>query len=500
MNKPLRRVGIAVMAMIVLLLANTTYVQVIQGDTYRNDPRNVRILLDEYSRQRGFIVDAAGNTIAGVQATNDRLKFLRTYLNGPLYAPVTGYFSTVYGSTGIERAENDVLNGSDDRLFVRRLSDLITGRDPRGGTVQLTIDPRVQQAAYDVMTQRGFTGAAVAIRPSTGEILALVNNPSYDPGPLAAHDSATQTKAYQSYQPQSPTSPMVNQALSAAYQPGSTFKLVVAAAALSGGIADENTPSLPADPTITLPGTRTQLSNFGNEPCGGSVGGQVSMKSAIAFSCNTAFATLGGKVGAQALIAQAAKFGFGQQFQVPMTTVASCLGSSLNGSCMAIKNGLPGVYQSGIGQLDVQETPLQNALITATIANGGREMRPQLVKNILAQDLSTISVFSPDVMNDNVMSSDVARTITDMMQASEQHSSIQPAVTVPVVSKTGTAEHGPDPKNTQPYGWYDAFAPNNDIAVSVVVTSGGSLDLATVGAKVAGPVGHAMINAFTGGG
>lgn len=502
MNKPLRRVGLAMLIMVTLLLANDTYVQVIKADSYRTDPRNQRVLLNEYAQQRGLIMASNGQTLAGIAPTNDRLKYLRQYTAGPTYAPVTGYYSVIYGAGGMERAENEVLNGSDDRLFVRRLSDLITGRDPRGGNVELTIEPKVQEAAFQTMTKSGFTGAAVAIRPQTGEILAMVSTPSFDPNQLASHDTTGQTQAWARANVGDP-SPLLNQSVSAAYQPGSTFKLLVAAAALSNHIADENTPSLPADATITLPGTQTTLSNFANETCPGGVGGKVSMKTAIQYSCNTAFATLAGQVGAPALAAEAAKFGFGQNIEIPLGVAPSCIGPQAGGNCLNIENGMPGLYQSGIGQLDVQLTPLQNALIAATIANHGVEMQPQLIKSILAPDLSTIQDFTPQVMNSSVMSPDVASILTDMMLASESHSgTANKNPNISIASKTGTAEHGNDPKHTQPYGWYVAFAPANNprIAVAVVVTAGGTHDAATVGAQVAGPVGRAMINAELGGG
>jgi penicillin-binding protein A len=193
-NKPLRRVGLAMMVMVLLLLANLTYVQVIKADTYSQDPRNRRGLLEEYGRQRGQIVSRTGTLLANSVETKDSAHYLRQYPNGAMYVPVTGYYSSVYGASGMESAEDDVLNGSSPKLFVRRLSDLITGRDPRGGNVRLTIDPKAQQAAYNGMTQKNFTGAVVAIKPTTGEILAMVSTPSYDPNSLASHDDATQTK------------------------------------------------------------------------------------------------------------------------------------------------------------------------------------------------------------------------------------------------------------------------------------------------------------------
>ncbi|HET6504822.1 MAG TPA: penicillin-binding protein 2 [Amycolatopsis sp.] len=502
MNKGIRRVGILMMVLVVLLLANDSWVQVLNSNYYADNPHNQRQLYDQYAVQRGLITASDGTILASSQATNDNLKYLRTYTNGPLYSAATGYYSVTSGAHGMEYAENSFLNGSDDRLALRRLSDLVTGNTSAGGTVELTIDPKIQAAGYNTMVQDGFSGAAVAIQPSTGQILGMVSVPSFDPNTLSTHDTAAAQAAYNGYSPNSPTSPLINQAVSQAYFPGSTFKLVVASAALSNNVDDENTTNLPAAPRVTLPGTSTTLENYDGETCPQSVGGQVSMKTALAYSCNTAFATLAGQVGAANLSAQAAKYGFGNSnLSIPLGVVPSCVGPTSGGNCMNIPNGVPGLYQSGIGQLDVQETPLQDAMIAATIANGGKEMQPQLVKSLLAPDKSTIQDFSPTVLNSNVISSSVAGTLTDMMEASETHSGTANKLPgVLIASKTGTAEHGPNSKTVQPYGWYVAFAPANNpqIAVAVVVTSGGHLDLATVGAQVAGPVGRAMINAALG--
>ena len=502
MNTPLRRVGLAMMVMIVLLLANDMYVQVVKADSYRSNPYNTRVLYQQFAQPRGVIVTADGKTVlASSTPTNDSYKYLRVYSNGPMYAPVTGYFSTVYGTAGVEKTENSILDGSDSRLFVRRLSDMITGND-RGGNVELTIQPKVQAAGYNTMVQDGFTGAAVAIKPSTGEILAMVDNPSYDPNKLASHDTKTQTSSWASYTPTSPVSPLINQPVAASYQPGSTFKLIVASAALSQG-ADANANNLPAQSVITLPGTHTTLSNFQGETCPGGVNGQVSITDAIAHSCNTAFSTLAGQLGGGAITAEAAKFGFGNTMAIPLNVISSCMGPRTASNCMSIQGGVPGVYQSGIGQRDVQETPMQNALVAATIANGGKEMQPQLIESLLAPDLSTVQGFTPQVMNDNVISPSVADALKNAMLQSESNSgTANKDPNIQIASKTGTAEHGNDPKHTQPYGWYVAFAPatNPQIAVAVVVTGGGNFNLATIGAKVAAPVARAMINADLGGG
>jgi peptidoglycan glycosyltransferase len=474
--------------MVMLLLVNATYIQVVKGDDYRTDPLNQRVLLDEYARQRGLILDSTSDPVAAVKDTNDRLRYQRTYPKGPLYAPITGYYSVIYGATGIEQSEDDVLNGSDDRLFVRRLSDLITGRDPRGGNVELTIDPKVQKAAYDAMMSRHYRGAVVALKPDTGEVLAMVSTPSYNPSPLASHDTDEQQEAKERLD-DDPAKPLTNRTIEETYPPGSTFKLVTAAAALSKGMGP-NTP-VPSDATIPLPGGGgTTLSNFAFESCPGST-----MFAALEHSCNTAFANLAGRVGAPALRAQAAKFGVGQNdLTIPLQVAGSSVGDIEDEASL---------YQSGIGQRDVRLTPLQDAMLSSSIANGGIRMKPQLVKKILAPDLETVSEMVPE-QADEAVSPEVADTLRQMMEASEDNTSGDGKRSdIKIASKTGTAEHGSDPKETPPHAWYTAFAPsegNPQIAVAVIVEDGGDRGLAATGGSVAASIGRAAINARLGGG
>jgi peptidoglycan glycosyltransferase len=487
-NKPLRKVGVAMLVMMVMLLANATYIQVVKADTYRNDPRNARVLYDEYARQRGQIVAENGVVLAGVQPSNDKFRFVRTYPAGPLYAPVTGYYSVRYGAGGMDRAQDPILNGSDPRLFVRRLSDMITGRDPRGGNVQLTINPAVQQAAYNLMTSKGYTGSVVAMDPKTGHILAMVSTPSYDPNQLASHDGTAQEKAWTG-NVNDPKNPMLNRAIQETYPPGSTFKLVTAAAGLENGV----TPSTPVDtaPNVQLPGTQTTLENYAGAPCQGNT-----FKDALAHSCNVPFAELAGQLGKDKLTKTAVNFGIGQSdLTLPMKVAQSGLGP------LASQGAL---YQSGIGQRDVALTPLQDCMLSATVANGGMAMRPQLVQSLLAPDLSTIENFSPQELTGTpALSSANAAILRDLMIASEANTAgAGKRANLQIASKTGTAEHGTDPKNTAPHAWYTGFAPAQDpkIAVSVIVESGGNRGLAATGGSVAAEIGRAAINALVGGG
>ncbi|MFG1644711.1 peptidoglycan D,D-transpeptidase FtsI family protein [Amycolatopsis sp. NPDC049252] len=489
MNTPLRKVGMAMLVMVVLLLANATYIQVVKADDYRTDSRNARVLYDEFARRRGQIVSQAnGEVLAKVDPSNDKYKYIRSYVDGPMYAPVTGYYSINYGSGGLERAEDDVLNGSDPRLFVRRLSDMVTGRDPSGGNVRLTIDPAVQKAAYDLMTQRGYTGAVVALEPSTGRILAMVSTPSYDPNLLASHTSKTQIDAWNA-NIKNDKNPMLNRAISETYPPGSTFKLVTAAAALEDGKGPD-TPVNPA-PNTKLPNTTITLENYAGEACPGAT-----FKDALAHSCNVPFAEFAGQLGADKMKKTASNYGIGQtDLTVPMKVAPSTVGPL---------DSQGALYQSGIGQRDVRLTPLQDCLLAATVANNGMAMKPQLVQSVLAPDLSTIEDYSPtELTGTPALSSSNAAILKDMMIASEgftKGGGKRPDIQI--ASKTGTAEHGTDSKNTAPHAWYTAFAPANDpkIAVAVIVEDGGNRGLAATGGSVAAEIGRAAINAKLGGG
>ncbi|MGH3588428.1 MAG: penicillin-binding transpeptidase domain-containing protein, partial [Pseudonocardia sp.] len=401
MNTPVRRVALAVMAMVLLLMANLTYVQVVQAGDYRSDPRNQRVLLAEYSRKRGQI-SASGKILASSTETEDRLRYLRQYADGRVYAPVTGYYSVTYSSSGVERAADSVLNGSDDRLFGRRLSDLITGRDPSGGNVVLTLDPEVQQTAYEELTKRGYTGSVVALRPQTGEILGMVSTPSFDPNPLASHDSEERMAAWKEYTAAKPPV-LPNRAIAETYPPGSTFKLIDVAAALSSGRYSPDS-QLTAAPAITLQNTNTQLQNFNGNACG--TGESASLRDALQRSCNTAFAQLSAELGEEALRDQAEAFGIGTaDMTVPMPVATSTIGDIPDTAAL---------QQSAIGQRDVALTPLQNAMVVGAIANGGQVMAPHLIREIQSQELDPVETTEPDPVG-RAVDSGVARTLTELM-------------------------------------------------------------------------------------
>lgn len=498
MNKQIQRVAMVVVVMVVILLANSTYVQVFKAEKLKSDSRNTRVLLDEYSRQRGLIT-AGSTVIANSEPTGDRFKFLRVYpaRGAAAFAPVTGYFSYQFASERIEKQEDSILNGSDDRLFGQRFLDMFSGRDPRGGNVVTTINPKLQQVAYNAMRNGcdgGCRGSVVAIEPSTGRILALVSAPSYDPNLLASHDQNVRESAWTRWN-NSPTQPMLNRAIDQRYPPGSTFKVVTTASALRAGIRPDI--RLTAASSMALPDSPEPLTNYAGETCPGSTGGTVSLTQAFQYSCNTAFGDLTlhkMSDGSTALVDMATRFGMNQsQPGIPIPVRATSQTGDIPGPAT--------LAQAAIGQASVVMSPLQNAIIAATVANGGVRMQPYLVEKLQAPDLRTLYTTQPTTINEPITSTEAA-TLTQLMIDSEQHT-LGSGGSVPIASKTGTAEHceAASCAGQTPYSWYIAFGPSSNAKIAVaVIVENGQLGSASTGGAIAAPIGRAVINALVGGG
>ena len=476
MNAPLRRVAISVLVLFTLLIINVNYIQVVRSDELRNNTSNTRVLAEEYDRERGAIV-VDGNPIAESVPTGDRLTYLRQYPQGPLYAAVTGYYSLIYSRTGIERAENDLLAGSDPRLFVRRLADLFTGRDPAGGDVVLTLDPAVQQAAMTGL--EGVTGAVVALDPTTGAVLGMASTPTYDPTQLSSHDPDA-IRAYWAQLEEASPDPRLNRAIADNYPPGSLFKVIVSAAALETG---EYTPDtvIPAPDVLTLPQTSTTLENFNGSRCDASE--EQSLIDALTISCNTAFAQLGIDLGEERVRDMAEAFGLdGESFQIPLRVEPSGIGDIESAAALG---------QTSIGQRDVRMTPLQAAMVAAAVANDGTLMTPYLVDQVRAPDLSVLDQTDPDVFSEPV-SQDIADQLTEMMISVVENGSGRAAQIpgVQVAGKTGTAQVREDVPD---HNWFIGFAPADDpqIAVAVFVANGGG-----TGGDVSAPIAQQVLQAY----
>jgi penicillin-binding protein A len=484
MNAPVRRLSAVVAVLFVALFGSSTFIQVVSANSLNNRPGNARTIYKEYSRERGPIV--AGKTVLAESTPSDDLfKFQRQYAQGPMYAPLTGYYAAVFGSaTGLEKTEQPFLAGTADQLFFPRLSDLLTGRKPQGASVELTIDPKVQQVAWNALGDQ--RGAVVALDPKTGAVLAMVSRPSFDPNEIATHSQTAAQKAYQRLLAAA-NKPMANRAIGGdLYPPGSTFKLIDVAAALSTGKYHADS-QLPAPAVLDLPQSTATLPNDDRRPCGPN--NQVSLADALRISCNTAFGNLGMTLGAKALADQAEKFGFGRPLQIPLTVTPSSFPQTQSQAQVA---------QASIGQFDVRATPLQMAMVAAGIANKGVVMQPYLVNRVRSSDLNVVQQAQPSEFS-TAVSADVAAEMTTMMEGVVQSGTGTRAQIpgVRVAGKTGTAQTGNSPA---PHAWFTAFAPadNPKVAVAVIVENGGGFGEAASGGAVAAPIARQVMEAVIG--
>lgn len=478
MNAPLRRVGVVIMVLFGLLFANLNWVQGYRADAYRNSDYNGRVQVAEYDRQRGNI-EAGGRALATSTETDGELKYLRSYPDNELYAHVIGYKPVNLAATGIERAENEFLAGTSDQLFADRVRDLFTGEETGGGNVLLSINRRAQETAYQQLRENRVgvsKGAAVAIDPRTGAIQALVSIPSYDPNPLASHNTTAAQEAYNALEG-NPDRPLNNRALGEVLPPGSTFKVVVAAAALENGTSTD-TP-ISAGPVYRHPDSGTDIRNAAPSICPQD---QVTLITALTDSCNTGFAKLGVALGAETVKDKARDFGFeDEELVIGRTNGDSGLpvAPSRTGDIQNPDGGEDGaaLAQSSIGQNNVRMTPLEGAMIAAAVANGGRQMRPYLVQQLLHADrTSSYYTADPRVLRESVSSS-VAADLQEMMVSVVRNGTGRNARIdgYTVGGKTGTAQAG---ENDADHGWFIGFALSEDgqpiSAVCVVLENAGN--------------------------
>ena len=481
MIRSIRRLSVVIALLFLAMLVNLTYLQYYKAPSVRTRPANSRILLEEYSRQRGPIL-LGSTAIASSIPTNDQLKYLRQYARGPLYAPATGYYSIVYGPSGIERYENAVLSGSDDRLFIDRVQQLFAGRGIKGGAVRLTLDPAAQQAAYNGLA--GRTGAVVAIDPRTGAILALASSPSFDPNVLSSHQPATIRAAYDAYSAD-PAQPLLNRPLVMALPPGSAFKLVTTAAALESGRYTPET-VVPGPASLKLPNTTKELRNWSGTACGPD--SKTTLANALAVSCNTAFASIGLDLGADALRTQAEKFGWGTSFEIPLRAATSRFPPDPD---------LPQTAMSAIGQFDVTATALQMAMVGAGIADNGQVMYPYLVSQTLSPELEVLQNAEPRAFSQAMTPANAAAELGMMVTVVEQGTGSNARIPGVVVGgKTGTAQTAP---GQPPHAWFVGVAPAGvpgqaSVAVAVVLQNGGGAAEIS-GNRLAAPIAKAVMEA-----
>lgn len=474
MNRSIRLVSLFALLLTAVLLVNLTVVQAFSTDKYAHNPKNVRGYLEMRTTPRGQIF--AGDTVLAQSTADENGNYSRSYpTDSPAFADVTGYLSERFGASQLEASQNDILNGKDDSLLAHNWLDMLSGKPQKGANVEVTIDPALQQAAYDQLAGPGYKGAAVAIQPSTGKVLAMASSPSFNVADLVGGNAAETWDQLQNQE----GNPLINHATQETLPPGSIFKIITTAAGLNNGFNPNST--LTGAASITLPDTVTELTNYGNQACGGA--DSVTLQTAFALSCNTAFVEMSEGIGADELRKYAEGFGVGEKYSLGVETSSGALGELSDGAQVA---------QSAIGQRDVTMSALQAAVMAATVANKGKRMEPYLINRITDAQMNELRTTQPRLAAEAI-NEDTAHTLTDLMFASER--STWGYDGNGFASKTGTAEHG---EGLAPHVWYVAFDPEKDIAVGVVVKDGGNLGEGATGGQVSGPIGRAILRAYGG--
>ncbi|MFF1557988.1 peptidoglycan D,D-transpeptidase FtsI family protein [Streptomyces sp. NPDC058279] len=481
MNKPLRRISLFCGLLVLALLIRTNWLQYVQAEELSTRKENRRVQIAQYATERGNII-VQGQPITGSKVTDGSdFKFKRTYTDGPLWAPVTGYASQAFGSTQLENIDDGILTGNDDRLFFDRTVGMFTGEKKQGGNVVTTLNAAAQKAAYEQLGTK--KGAVAAIDPRTGAILALVSTPSYDPSKFAGF-SKDDGKAWRELN-DSEDKNLVNRALRETYPPGSTFKVVTASAALENGVVtDIDAPTDTPEPYI-LPGTKTPMVNHASG-CEKS-----SLNNALRVSCNSVFANMGDKVGRDKMVDMAQKFGFNSTIDTPVRAFASVYDKTM---------GRDGNAQSSIGQFNTAATPLQMAMVTAAVANDGKLMKPYMVDQLTAPNLDVIEKHEPQEMS-RPLSAANAQKVQQMMVNVVENGTGTPAKIPGVIvgGKTGTAQHG-EKNAKRPYAWFISYAKLPDgsspVAVAVVIEDSAADREDITGGGLAAPVAKAVMEAI----
>lgn len=495
MERQIRRLGVALMVLFVIAFAQVNYLQVFAADRIADDPANAqRQLIAEYKVDRGSILAADGTTVlASSRKSPGDLRFQRRYPHGELYAHETGFYSFVFGRTELEQAFNDFLAGTAPELLQQTLTDLILGRPKQGATIVTTLVPEIQEAASAAAAAEAGDVAIAAIDPATGDVLALVSEPTYDPNLLASQDPKVVRDSWDVLN-EDPDKPLLSRASDELFPPGSTFKLVTASAALENGFGPDSLWPNPNE--LDLPLTDATIENFGGSTCSG--GSQITLADALRQSCNVVFGAVGLELGAEALAEQAREYGFTAEagedlvpFDIPWT-------SGVFPAPETFAEREPAVAISAIGQQDVAANPLQMALVAAAIGNGGVEMQPRLVTEARDPTGQVIAEFAPQEFSQPLSAANAA-VLTQMMvgvvESGTGTAAQIPGVTV--AGKTGTAQHG---EGANPHAWFVSFAPAEapEVAVAVIVLDGGSLSSEATGGQLAAPIARAVLEAALG--
>lgn len=492
MNRRIRTVAFVALACFAVLGLQLANLQVRQASDLRHSPDNPSTgNVDPFEQNRGDILSADGVVLAYSSPTKDGYRYLRHYPEGSLFADITGYWDVTASAAPYGL---DSETGEYDHFLaphtpsITNLQSILTQRSGTDSLVT-TVSVRLQKVAQEALGS--YTGAVVAIDPRNGDILAMYSNPTYDPNELSQPNTKAANAYYNSLSPSSGTSPLVNGAVGERYPPGSTFKVITTSAVYDHDPSLESI-VIPAASAITLPDTDLLFHNFADESCGGDIAHD------LAVSCDTAYAQIGLKLGARNLYEEASSFGFNKV--PPIDLPAAEVTASVFLPPSAFKENLPGVAYSAIGQENVSESALQDALVAAAIADNGTIMTPHLLSRVINSQGSVVATYKPHPWLRATPAS-TAETVRNFMLGVTEYGTAAGIFPpgLQVAAKTGTAETAVSACTDD---WLIATAPAGagetpTVAVAAVVVQPPGICDGT-GAAVAGPVVKTVLDAALG--
>ncbi|WP_431710744.1 penicillin-binding transpeptidase domain-containing protein [Glutamicibacter uratoxydans] len=456
MNQAIRRVWIALVILFVVCFGALSYIQFFAADQLSGNSLNKRQLYREFDLPRGAIL-VDGKPIAESVPTEDgQFTYQRVYHEPEVYAHLTGFYSLANMSTHLESELNSWLTGNSSDLFLDRLTAMFTGNTSEGAAVELTIDDRLQQAAFEMLPD-DLRGHIVVTEVKTGNILVMASKPSFDPNDLSVHSTKLATENLKALTSVKGLSPYVNPAIGNRFTPGSSFKILDLVAGLESGEYDLDTPLVNPD-SVNVGGAN--ISNFIEGRCSSRT--EADLRWITANSCNTPFALMSEKLGNAPFEDVVERFGYNQQLSIPLPVVNSHFPLNMSSAELA---------QSAIGGFENQATPLQMNMVAMGIANDGVIMQPNLIKKVIAPDLRVIEEPAPKEFS-TATTKEIADQVAELMKGPvESGTAVRAQVPgVDLRAKTGTANlPSEEGEGRIVNSWITGFAPGDDPEVAITV-------------------------------
>ena len=494
MNRQIRQLAGGLMVCYVILFVALNYWQVGRQEDLNARFDNTRAIRREFEQPRGQIVTIDG-VVAAESVENpegSEFRFQRVYPTGELFGQTTGYYTFAFGSTGVERTQNDVLSGNTPQQQLRSLPGLITGNTDDSGSVRLTLRSDLQEVARQALGER--QGSVVVLEPRTGAVKAMWSYPSFDPN-LVTNPNFEEARAVLTFLENFPGDPLLANAYQQRYMPGSTFKVLTTGIALDDGVVNLES-VFPEEREFLPPQTTDPIENFEGTLCGGD------LTEVFSRSCNIPFAKIALELGVDRMLAGVAEWGVGEPLPIDLPRpVASTFGSTAD-----LGQQLPILAIRGFGQSEVQMVPLHMAMVAGAVANGGQMMKPYVVDATLDHDGALLDRTEPEVWKTPI-SPETALTLNGLMQEVATNGTASCCIAlengISVAAKTGTAQLNARGEPERSHAWIIAFAPAEDPQYAVAVTILGTDEeiSASTGGRLAGPVAKTVLDAaFAGGG